>query len=253
MNLSNTPFKRILLLCLLIHCLLLVVLWEQFYFSKKTLQNAPKATINLGLRTATAGQVEKRKIQPQQVEKKSEEKPEPETETIKKPKPKVEPIKKPKPKSEPIQETEVKPKPKPKVQQNISAQPLQTVQNQGAQGIDGSIDNLIKQHESGQSNQLAGDPNSARYDAQLRQHLMKFKRYPRALKLKRKEAEIEVLFTINAKGELLTTRIVKRTGLPKFEQAVQRLFKRAQPLPTPPANTSWQIREYQLVFTYKLD
>jgi len=213
------------------------------------------------------------KVKPEPVKK-----PLPKPEVVKKPKVKPKPVKKKvKPKAvpkkalkpEPIKEPEIESPPEEVVEpikkpleapekeqkkaKKSSAQPLQKAQKQGAGGIDGSLDNKLKLRESGQNTQLTGDPDSARYDAELRQHLMKFKRYPRSLKIKRKEGEVEMRFTINQQGELLSSDIVKRTGDRAFDRAVRRLFERAKPFPQPPADASWQTREYRLLFSYKLD
>lgn len=149
---------------------------------------------------------------------------------------------------EPVEET-----PKPQQTENVSPQSAQQAQVAGAGGINGSTQNLHKQQETGQQDQFTGDANSARYDAELRQHLMNAKRYPRSLKMKRKEGSVEVLFSINKQGELLSQKIVKRSGDRVFDRTIKRLFARATPLPPPPAETRWETREYRLRFTYQLD
>jgi len=245
---------------------IVVVLW-QVNTKTTVLKRAEKTSVSLGIRTASAGAVAMNEVTPQKAVTPTKQA-EPTPKAIKKAEEKPTPIKKPSlkpaptPKPKPIQKKEKEPikpikKPTKEVEQEIvkksPQQPLQKAQKNGAAGIDGSMDNKIKQQEVGQSTQLAGDPNSLRYDAILRAHLMKSKRYPRALKMKRKEGSVEVTFTINQKGELLDSQIVKRTGDKAFNQAIKRLFKRATPLPVPPKNSPWETREYHLVFNYQLD
>jgi len=245
-----------------------LVLWKSD--TKNTvLKRAEKTRVSLGIRTAAAGATAMNEVTPQKtvVPPKIEQ---PKPKIIKKPETKPAPIKKtlvkkalikakPVQKKEPEIKKQIEPikKPVKKIEPEIVKksvpQPLQKKQKKGAAGVDGSANNKIKKHEVGQSSKLAGDPNSIRYDAVLRAHLMKSKRYPRSLKMKRKEGTVEVAFTINQKGELLKTKIVKRTGDKAFNQAIKRLFKRAKPFPSPPADVNWTTREYQLLFNYQLN
>ena len=247
--------------------LITLVLWKSD--TKNTvLKRAEKTRVSLGIRTAAAGATAMNEVTPQKtVVPPKKEKPKAIKKTeVKKPTPTKEVLEKsitaPKPKPIPKQEKELEAKEpiekqiekiEPEIVKKSTSQPLQKPQKKGSSGIDGSTDNNIKKHEVGQSTKLAGDPNSIRYDAILRAHLMKSKRYPRSLKMKRKEGTVEVAFTINQKGELLKTKIVKRTGDKAFNQAIKRLFKRAKPFPRPPADVNWTTREYQLHFNYQLN
>jgi len=287
---GSHSFRRIVLSVAILHCILIAVFWLKIKTQETQLKHAPKAIVSLGFRSASAGTtasnqvrpkraikaiektepIKQQKIEPIKKEKvnkkndlvaKAVNKPKPKP-TLKKSKSKptlkkpIEPIKpaekKIKPERQPIEKKIEAPEKKQTVKTS-TPKVKQKRQIEGASGIDGSLDNKIKRHESGQSNQLSGDPDSARYDMALRQHLMKFKRYPRSLKLKRKEGAVEVVFSINKKGKLLKTKILKRIGDKVFDRTIRRLFEQAKPFPLPPIDANWKTREYRLTFTYKLD
>ncbi len=171
-----------------------------------------------------------------------------EDKAVQKPLPKQTEVEKP-----PVQETPTKVVEKPKTEVKQAPQPKQVSQVDGSQGINGSEKSKIQKQETGKSTQQSGDPNTAIFDAELRQHLMKFKQYPRSLKLKRKEGAVEVSFIINNQGELISHKILSRKGHRDFEKATEKLFNRAKPFPKPPSTAQWKQREYRLVFNYELN
>ncbi|MEL0628861.1 TonB family protein [Psychromonas aquatilis] len=279
-DVGPSSFRSIVTWVFVLHIILIAALFWKIKIENVALQHAPKAKVSIGFRSAAAGKIASNEVAPQEAVKPIQQKAKPiktpvsEPQTLKNNKLKetnkklgLEKIKKKKPK--PIVEAPSTKKKQGKKQKEkikkiteeretsqvnkVVPTVQQKKQIQGAGGIDGSVDNKLKVHESGQAETLSGDPDSAIYDALLRKHLMKFKRYPRTLKIKRKEGTVEVVFNINKQGKVLNHKVVKRTGDRAFDRAIRRLFDEAQPIPLPPENTTWATREYRLVFSYKLD
>ncbi len=270
-----------------LHIVVVFALWYQWTSVQPAVHKAPAAKISVGIRTASAGQVAQNAVNPQKktvevkepvIEPKPERPLEKKVKLVEKPKPKpieskpkpvvTKPVRSPEPKVVPkreekqvevkkpektVEEEKAEPVKAPKPKQKKTPQPKQMAQVNGSQGISGSADSKKKVQETGKSNQHMGDPNTAIFDVTLRQHLMKFKEYPRSLKLKHKEGSVEVLFTINNKGELLSSKILSRKGHRDFEKGITNIFEKAKPFPTPPSDIQWVTREYRLVFNYELN
>ncbi|WP_165313538.1 TonB family protein [Vibrio ziniensis] len=268
-----------------LHIVVIFAIWCEWTSVQTAAHKAPAAKISVGIRAASVGQVAQNAVNPQKkivevtepvIEPKPEQPLEKKTKFVEKPKP-IESKPKPVP-AKLVQSTETKvvpkredkqvevKKPDKKVKENkaepvIVPKPIeitppqakQVAQLNGSQGISGSADAKMKVQETGKSNQHVGDPNTAIFDVTLRQHLMKFKEYPRSLKLKRKEGTVEVLFTINNKGELLSSKILSRKGHRDFEKGIAGIFERAKPLPVPSSEAQWVTREYRLVFNFELN
>ncbi len=72
----------------------------------------------------------------------------------------------------------------------------------------------------------------ATWQRRLVAHLNRHKRYP--ADGGRREARVEVSFTINRSGQVQSATIVKSSGLPAFDAAALAMVRRADPLPAPP-------------------
>ncbi len=282
---TKASVSKATLVSIVLHIVVVFAIWHQWTSAPESVHKAPAAKISVGIRAASAGQVALNAVEPQKkvvevkepvIEPKPEQPLEKKVKPIEQPKPieskpkpvVTKPVQSPEPKVVPKREekqVEVK-KPEKKVKEEKAEpvktptpmeqkapQPKQVVQVNGSQGISGSADTKKKVQETGKSHQLMGDPNTAIFDATLRQHLMKFKEYPRSLKLKRKEGSVEVLFTINNKGELLSSKVLSRKGHRDFEKGIAKIFAKAKPFPSPPSDVQWVTREYRLVFNYELD
>ena len=286
MNIATTSsfFNRSLFLSIVAHIVIISVIWYRFDDEKVSVQEALASKISVGIRTAAAGTTAAPQIAPQQETKKISEPeqptPEPPKETepepveVPKESPKVKKKEKPKPKpketEKPVETKKIEPKPKevvekkiepketPKPQEKVEpkppkeSQPLQNAQVNGASGIDGSTKSDIKLKETGLNQQVLGEL-MALYELELRQHLNSFKKFPRSMKLKRKEGSVEVAFVIDNQGNLVTTKFLKRKGHREFQKATSSLFKNALPLPKPPLEVKWKQKQYQLTFHYDLD
>ena len=75
----------------------------------------------------------------------------------------------------------------------------------------------------------------ARWQAQLMAHLERRKRYPAASRSRREEGTAQVHFSIDARGNVLSTKLVRSSGHPALDEAAVALVQRASPVPAPPA------------------
>jgi protein TonB len=73
------------------------------------------------------------------------------------------------------------------------------------------------------------------YQARLMRHLNNYKRYPVVSEKRREEGVALLSFTINAKGDVLTSRIVRSSGHPRLDEETLQVAQRASPVPPPPA------------------
>lgn len=74
----------------------------------------------------------------------------------------------------------------------------------------------------------------ARWQSQLMAHLERRKRYPSAARARREEGTVQVRFSIDARGNVLTASVVRSSGHPALDEAVLDLMRRASPVPAPP-------------------
>jgi colicin import membrane protein len=49
----------------------------------------------------------------------------------------------------------------------------------------------------------------------------------------------EIRVRLNAGGQVLGTRVMRRSGNPWFDESVERAIKKASPLPPPPEADEW--------------
>ncbi|MBT1510324.1 energy transducer TonB [Bradyrhizobium sp. SRL28] len=72
----------------------------------------------------------------------------------------------------------------------------------------------------------------ATWQKELVAHLDKHKRYPK--ERQQKSAEIQIRFTLNRMGHVLSTDIEKGSGDPAFDEAALAMVRRSDPVPMPP-------------------
>jgi protein TonB len=65
-------------------------------------------------------------------------------------------------------------------------------------------------------------------------HLERRKRYPGAARARGEEGTVEVRFSIDDRGNVLSARVVRSSGHPALDEAVVALLHRASPVPAPP-------------------
>jgi len=142
--------------------------------------------------------------------------------------------------------------PKPEKKQAKPKQQMPAVKS-GNQGVNGSISSQYKEQETGEKHQSAASIQEELFAAKVRTHLFTNKKYPRKLKLKREEGQVVISFTLNRNGRVVDYQIVSRKGSIKFEKAVKRLIKRAQPFPLPNDALAWNSKKFDIAINYQLD
>jgi protein TonB len=75
----------------------------------------------------------------------------------------------------------------------------------------------------------------ARWQSQLVSYLNQRKRYPRAAQNRREEGLVQLEFSIDPRGNVLSARIARSSGYPDLDEAVMSMIQRASPVPAPPA------------------
>ncbi|MEZ5530684.1 MAG: energy transducer TonB [Porticoccaceae bacterium] len=85
---------------------------------------------------------------------------------------------------------------------------------------------------SRRSGGTAGDPKS--YYSLLMAWLNQHKRYPPELKKKKTQGVVQVRFTIDSAGHLLSSRIEKSSGHPRLDEAALMMLADASPMPEIP-------------------
>ncbi|HHL2561858.1 TPA: TonB family protein [Yersinia enterocolitica] len=97
---------------------------------------------------------------------------------------------------------------------------------------------------SGESHQVAAAANShslhnqqskMNWKSRLQGHLAGFKRYPPRARKQRQQGTVIIRFVVNKEGDVLSTKLVKSSGVIALDQEALAVVKRAQPLPLPPA------------------
>jgi len=73
-----------------------------------------------------------------------------------------------------------------------------------------------------------------RWQSMLVAHLERFKRYPAEARARGMQGTVQVAFTIDREGHLLTSRIMRSSGYPALDQETLDVLARAQPMPRPP-------------------
>ena len=80
-----------------------------------------------------------------------------------------------------------------------------------------------------------GNPEiEANYIAVLLNKLKKYKRYPSVAKRRGQEGVVELAFSVDEQGQLLSYEIVSASDYKSLNKAVEKMIKRAAPFPPPP-------------------
>lgn len=154
----------------------------------------------------------------------------PEPVTPIKPKPKPQPVVKPiqqpitetapllVPK-EPVSEAVLEPKPEP--EQSTSLADTESRAKDVAESVD----------DANAEGGAAVTAEKINYHSRLMSHLVKYKRYPSRAKRRRLEGTMEVEFSVDKAGKVLSFAIVESSGHKALDKAALDMLKRAQPLP----------------------
>lgn len=71
--------------------------------------------------------------------------------------------------------------------------------------------------------------------------LEKMKRYPPGARKRQEEGTAQVQFAIDARGNVLSVRLVRSSGFDDLDTAALDLVRRASPVPAPPAGAPRDI------------
>lgn len=113
--------------------------------------------------------------------------------------------------------------------------------------LDDNVDSEDNVHKPQQF--AVGSSNSAmqkNYETTLLHWLEKHKRYPSTAKRRGQQDIVELSFSIDAQGNLLSYEIVNASAFKSLNKAVEKMIKRASPLPAVPA----ELANYQAQFSY---
>jgi protein TonB len=65
-------------------------------------------------------------------------------------------------------------------------------------------------------------------------HINRYKRYPIEARAHKMEGEVSIEFTLDRRGNIISSRIVKSSGSSVFDEEALAILQRAAPLPAPP-------------------
>lgn len=201
--------------------------------------------VSLGQRAANTGQ---QTVQPTP----PKIKPKPQIPTPKKIKPKPEAIK-PKPislvDSPTLMQTHTKvqkPAPKPNLPKTVQFNTI-------GSNSQGSHNTARMTQETGTAQDVGAPQDELIYDALVRKHLRRFKRYPAMAKRKREQGTTIIAFSLDRQGELLSSSIHKSAGSKRLDRAALQQIDRASPFPMPPDTIRWDVRDYTVKIDFTLE
>lgn len=135
----------------------------------------------------------------------------------------------------------------------VSASASQAADANGNTGIDGSTEQRVAVRETGESRDQGAASLEAVFDAQVRRHLRRAKRYPLQARRRGVEGNVVAVFEIDRAGGLLAHRILTSSGQRVFDRAAMAQIARAAPYPSPPPEMDWSQRAYRVVIRFRLE
>lgn len=92
----------------------------------------------------------------------------------------------------------------------------------------------------------AAQASSAARDwrSRLLAHLDRNKRYPATAQRLRQEGVVQIRFTLNRQGRVLTSSIAKSSGFNLLDREAMAMLQRAQPLPQPPPEEAGDVIQF---------
>jgi len=187
--------------------------------------------------------------------------------TIPKP-PVVKPeVAKPVVKPKPVKKVKPKPKPKPKPapiikpQEPVVETTTEPVADTAAEPVEPTTEATTTTETAVASPAEAsftggGDPAiKITYQSRLLLWLEKHRRYPSVARRRGQEGSVTLEFVIDTEGKLLSHRIVKGSSFSSLNRAVEKMIKRANPLPPVPAelHNGQTTFKYTVPVVFKLD
>jgi protein TonB len=95
-----------------------------------------------------------------------------------------------------------------------------------------------------------GQEMSKKWKSLLSAHLNRFKRYP--VKSARRNAEVQVSFTLDRRGHLKVASVLRGSGDPAFDEAALAMLRRADPLPPPPTSVTDDELSFTVPIVYRV-
>lgn len=74
------------------------------------------------------------------------------------------------------------------------------------------------------------------WKGRLALHLQRHKRYPAAAQMRREQGTVQVQFTVDRNGRVVSSAVVQSSGHTTLDQETLALLRRAEPFPKPPAD-----------------
>lgn len=96
---------------------------------------------------------------------------------------------------------------------------------------------------------LAAQRARATWVRKLLAHLERNKRYPAHV---RRAGETKIAFALDARGHVLSARVVASSGSPELDEAALAMMKRADPTPPPPVGSQPEALAFQLPVVFRL-
>ncbi|WP_245304242.1 TonB family protein, partial [Hoeflea olei] len=110
--------------------------------------------------------------------------------------------------------------------------------NQAAAQVRQSDRNAARQNNAGMG---TGAQSPARWQSRLMTHLERRKRYPSGARGRREQGTVQIRFTIDERGNVLSASLARSSGFPELDAEVLSLVRRASPVPAPPPGVNRTI------------
>ena len=224
-DVRRREFRRLLAYSGIAHLALLLV----FTFSPRPAGTALPAVVRVDLVAAAPATAKPAPAQPAA-------KPKP-------PKPKktvlpAQPRKAPKPKPKPVAKPKPAPKPEPAAEPQADYDDVMAQLRKQAGEVKGPA--VVAGAGSGLLSAGRGIPVSPEVMAWMRRAKVHVTRaWVLAPGFRTQSLTTEIRVRLNAGGQVLGTRVVRRSGNPWFDESVERAIKKASPLPPPPEADEW--------------
>ncbi|WKL56751.1 TonB family protein [Asticcacaulis sp. ZE23SCel15] len=98
----------------------------------------------------------------------------------------------------------------------------------------------------------SGRSHTKSYMAQVRTWIERHKTYPRGAKRLRQEGGVIISFTLDRQGRVLSSRVVKSSGIAAFDREALDVLKRAEPMPKPPKDVKGDVVEMTTELEFSL-
>jgi len=84
-------------------------------------------------------------------------------------------------------------------------------------------------------------------------HLERYKRYPRIARQRRQQGIVQIRFSMDRSGNVLTSKIVQSSGFVLLDRSAIAMIIRAQPLPEPPDEIVGEVLEMAVPVKFSLN